>query len=58
LLTLTHYTWAEIQYHYLIPAPILVFAEAFASGAVITGFTVSQPEAVMNFSVDEYLTGK
>jgi uncharacterized membrane protein len=58
LLTLTHYTWAEIQYHYLIPAPILVFAEAFASGAVITGFTVSQPEAVMNFNVDEYLTGK
>jgi uncharacterized membrane protein len=58
LLTLTHYTWAEIQYHYLIPAPILVFAEAFASGAVITGFTVSQPEAVMNFSVDDYLTGK
>jgi uncharacterized membrane protein len=58
LLALTHYTWPEIQYHYLIPAPILIFAEAFASGAVITGFTVSQPIAVMNFSEQDYLTGK
>jgi uncharacterized membrane protein len=58
LLTLTDYTWAQIQYHYLIPAPILIFAEAFATGAVITAFTVSQPEAVLNFSEAEYLTGK
>lgn len=58
LLALTHYTWPQIQYHYLIPAPILIFAEAFATGAVITAFTVSQPEAVMNFSVADYLTGK
>ncbi len=58
LLGLTHYTWPEIQYHYLIPAPILIFAEAFATGAVITAFTVSHPEAVMNFSEKEYLTGK
>lgn len=58
LLALTHYTWPEIQYHYLIPAPILIFAEAFATGAVITAFTVSRPEAVMNFSVADYLTGK
>jgi uncharacterized membrane protein len=58
LLELTHYTWPQIQYHYLIPAPILIFAEAFATGAVITGFTVSNPEAVMNFSIAEYLTGK
>jgi len=58
LLALSHYTWPEIQYHYLIPAPILIFAEAFATGAVITAFTVSHPEAVMNFSEKEYLTGK
>ncbi|MEI7456739.1 MAG: energy-coupling factor ABC transporter permease [Nitrosomonadales bacterium] len=58
LLGLTHYTWPEIQYHYLIPAPILIFAEAFATGAVITAFAVSRPEAVMNFSVADYLTGK
>lgn len=58
LLALSHYTWAQIQYHYFIPAPILIFAEAFATGAVITAFTVAQPEAVMNFSVDDYLTGK
>ncbi len=58
LLALTSYTWPQIQYHYLIPAPILIFAESFATGAVITAFTVSRPEAVMNFSVEEYLTGK
>lgn len=58
LLALSHYTWPEIRYHYLIPAPIIIFAEAFATGAVITAFTVSQPEAVMNFSVEDYLTGK
>lgn len=58
LLTLSHYTWPEIQYHYLIPAPILIFAEAFVTGAVITGFAVSQPASVMNFSEEEYLTGK
>ncbi|MDD4927984.1 MAG: energy-coupling factor ABC transporter permease [Gallionella sp.] len=58
LLALSHYTWPQIQYHYLIPAPILIFAEAFATGAVISAFTVSQPEAVMNFSIDDYLTGK
>jgi uncharacterized membrane protein len=58
LLGLSHYTWPQIQYHYLIPAPILIFAEAFATGAVITAYTVSHPEAVMNFSVEDYLTGK
>jgi len=58
LLALSHYTWQEIQYHYFIPAPILMFAESFATGAMITAFTVSQPEAVMNFSEKEYLTGK
>lgn len=58
LLALSHYSWGEIQYHYLIPAPILIFTEAFATGAVITGFTVAQPEAVKNFSVKDYLTGK
>lgn len=58
MLGLTHYTLADIQYHYFIPAPIIIFTEAFATGMVIAAFTVSQPEAVMNFSVDEYLTGK
>jgi uncharacterized membrane protein len=58
MLALSHYTWPEIQYHYFIPAPILIFAEAFATGMVITGFTVAQPEAVKNFSVEDYLTGK
>jgi len=58
LLGLSHYTWPEIQYHYFIPAPILIFAESFATGAIITGFTVAQPEAVKNFSVEDYLTGK
>lgn len=58
LLGFSHYTWSEIQYHYFIPAPIIIFAESFATGAFITAFTVSQPEAVKNFSVADYLTGK
>jgi uncharacterized membrane protein len=58
LLAFSHYTWAEIQYHYFIPAPVLIFAEAFSTGAIITGFTVAQPEAVKHFSVKDYLDGK
>jgi len=58
LLVLTNYTWPEIQYHYFIPAPILMFAESFATGAMITGFVVAQPEAVLNFSDKDYLEGK
>ena len=58
LMALSHYTWPEILYHYITPAPILIFAEAFATGAMITGFTIAQPEAVKNFSEDDYLTGK
>lgn len=51
-------TWLSVQRNYLIAAPIIIFAEAFATGALITAFTVSKPEAVFNFDVDEYLTGK
>jgi uncharacterized membrane protein len=58
LLGLSHYTLAEIQYHYFAPSLIIMITEAFATGMVITAFTVSQPNAVMNFSVEEYLTGK
>ncbi|MGC2167089.1 MAG: energy-coupling factor ABC transporter permease [Gallionella sp.] len=54
LLALSGYTWTVIQHHYLIPAPGLIFIEAFATGALITGFTVSQPEAVMNFKSIEF----
>jgi uncharacterized membrane protein len=58
LLLFTHYTWPQIQYHYLIPAPIITFAEAFTTGMLITAFTVFQPDAVMNFSDEEYINGK
>ena len=51
-------TWASVQRNYLIAAPIIMFTEAFATGALITAFAVSKPEAVFNFDVDEYLTGK
>ncbi|TAJ79075.1 MAG: hypothetical protein EPO42_06860 [Gallionellaceae bacterium] len=51
-------TWASVQRNYLIAAPIIIFAEAFATGALITAFAVSKPEAVFNFDADEYLTGK
>jgi uncharacterized membrane protein len=35
-----------------------MFAEAFTTGAIITAFTVSQPQAVANFSDQDYLVGK
>lgn len=58
LLLLSHYSWAEVQRHYLIAAPIIMLTEAFMTGMLITAFTVFQPEAVMNFSDAEYLDGK
>lgn len=58
LLLQTHYTWPQIQYHYFIPAPMIALAEAFTTGALITAFTVFQPDAVMNFSDEEYINGK
>jgi uncharacterized membrane protein len=58
LLLLSHYTWSEIQHHYLIAAPIIMLTEAFMTGMLITAFTVFQPEAVKNFSDAEYLDGK
>lgn len=51
-------TWLSVQRNYLIAAPIIIFAEAFATGAMITAFAVAKPEVVFNFDVDEYLTGK
>ncbi len=58
LLGFTGYTLSEIQYHYFIPAPILIFAESFGTGALSSAFTVAQPEAVKNFSVADYISGK
>jgi uncharacterized membrane protein len=58
LLLLSPYTWQSIQHNYLIAAPIIMFAEAFTTGAIITAFTVSQPQAVANFSDQDYLVGK
>jgi uncharacterized membrane protein len=55
---LSPYTWKEIQRYYLVATPIIVFAEAFATGAFITAFTVAQPQAVFNFSEEDYLIGK
>ena len=51
-------TWLSIQHNYLVATPVIIFAEAFTTGALITAFTVSKPEAVLNFNVDDYLTGK
>lgn len=58
LLLLSHYSWGEIEHHYLVAAPIIMLTEAFMTGMLITAFTVFQPEAVMNFSDAEYLDGK
>jgi uncharacterized membrane protein len=58
LLSMSHYTWAEIQHHYLIFTPIIMLTEAFVTGMLITAFTVFQPLAVLNFSDEEYINGK
>lgn len=58
LLLLSHYTWAQIQHHYLVAAPIIMLVEALVTGMMITAFTVFQPQAVMNFSDEEYINGK
>ena len=58
LLGLSHYTWGEIQHHYLVAVPIIMLTEAFTTGMLITAFTVFQPQAVMNFSDEEYINGK
>ena len=58
LTALSPYTWQEVQHNYLVATPIIVFAEAFTTGAFITAFTVAQPEAVFNFSEKDYLEGK
>lgn len=58
LLVFSHYTWAQIQYYYLVATPIIMLTEAVATGMMITAFTVFQPDAVMNFSDEEYLNGK
>lgn len=58
LVFLSPYTWGEIQHHYLVATPILMLTEAFITGMLITAFTVFQPDAVMNFSDEEYIDGK
>ncbi|OIR04263.1 cobalt transport protein CbiM [mine drainage metagenome] len=58
LLSLSRHTWGEIQHYYLVASPILMLTEGFVTGMLITAFTVFQPQAVMNFSDEEYLAGK
>ncbi|MCK9199574.1 MAG: energy-coupling factor ABC transporter permease [Gallionella sp.] len=55
---LSPYTWQSIQHNYLIAAPIIMLTEAFTTGMLITAFTVFQPQAVLNFSDEEYIIGK
>lgn len=58
MLVLGPYNWQLIQHNYLVAAPIIMLTEAFTTGVMITAFTVFQPQAVLNFSDEEYLTGK
>jgi len=58
LLGLSHYNWLQIQHYYLVAAPIIMLTEAITTGMMITAFTVFQPQAVMNFSDEEYINGK
>jgi uncharacterized membrane protein len=58
LLALSRYTWPQIEHYYLVATPIIMLTEAFTTGMMITAFTVFQPQAVMNFSDEEYINGK
>jgi uncharacterized membrane protein len=58
MLVLGPYNWQLLQHNYLVAAPIIMLAEAFTTGVLITAFTVFQPQAVLNFSDEEYLVGK
>jgi uncharacterized membrane protein len=58
LLLLSDHSWAQIKHYYLVAAPILTLVEGLITGMLITAFTVFQPEAVMNFSDEEYINGK
>ncbi|MDO8991208.1 MAG: energy-coupling factor ABC transporter permease [Sideroxyarcus sp.] len=58
LMAFSSYTWPDIRMHYLFSAPLIAYVEGFTTGIMITAFTVFQPQAVMNFSDKEYLTGK
>ena len=58
LLFFGDYSWIKIEHYYLAAVPILMLTEAFTTGMLITAFTVFQPDAVMNFSDEEYINGK
>ncbi|BBI99872.1 membrane protein [Ferrigenium kumadai] len=58
MVALTPHTWQSIQHNYLIATPIIMLTEAFTTGMMITAFTVFQPQAVLNFSDEEYINGK
>jgi uncharacterized membrane protein len=58
MLALSPHTWPSIQRNYLIATPIIMLTEAASTGIMITAFTVFKPEAVLNFSDEEYIVGK
>lgn len=58
MVSLTPHTWQSIQHNYLVATPIIMLTEAFTTGMMITAFTVFKPEAVLNFSDEEYINGK
>lgn len=58
MVALSPHTWQSIQHNYLIAAPIIMITEAASTGIMITAFTVFKPEAVLNFSDEEYIIGK
>jgi uncharacterized membrane protein len=58
MLALSPYTWESIRHNYLIAAPVIMLTEAATTGIMITAFTVFQPQAVLNFSDEEYIVGK
>lgn len=58
LAVFTDQTWANVLRNYLVFSPVIMLAEAFASGVLITAFTVFAPQCVLNFSDKDYINGK
>ncbi len=52
------YTWPFITHKFLPFLPLMMFAEAFFSGMLITGMILFRPEWVMTFDDKRYLHGK
>jgi len=58
LVVFSHYPWVTVLHQYLVYSPPIIVVEAFATGTLITSFTIFAPQCVSNFDDAQYLKGK